>query len=115
MSKESPQPTGTRVLGVIPARLQSTRLPRKVLREVAGRPLLGWVYDAARACSQLDRVIIAVDSDEVAALCQHHNWAWQMTSPLLASGTDRLYAVAQTLPAGIYVNIQGDEPLISPA
>ncbi len=103
------------VLAVIPARLQSTRLPRKVLRELAGRPLLAWVVDAARACPQLDRLVIAVDSDEVAALCEREGWPFQMTSPDLASGTDRLHAVAQTTPAEIYVNIQADEPLLTPA
>lgn len=101
-----------RVLGVIPARLQSQRLPRKVLREIAGKPLLAWVYEAALACAQLDQIIVAVDSPEVAALCESQGWQWQMTSPTLASGTDRLAALADSYPADIYVNIQGDEPLL---
>ena len=103
------------VLGVIPARLQSTRLPRKVLREIAGKPLLAWVYEAASACRLFDALIVAVDSDEVAALCERKGWAWQMTSPALPSGTDRLHAVAEEIAADIYVNIQGDEPLLLPA
>ena len=102
------------VLGVIPARLASTRLPRKVLREIAGRPMLAWVYEAAKKCPQLDRVLIATDSEEVAALCRQNNWPFQLTSPDLPSGTDRLHAVAQILHADIYVNIQGDEPLLRP-
>lgn len=104
----------TTVLGVIPARLASTRLPRKVLREIAGRPMLAWVYDAAKKCPQLDNVLIATDSDEVAALCGQNNWPYQLTSPDLPSGTDRLHAVAQLIHADIYVNIQGDEPLLRP-
>ena len=104
----------TTVLGVIPARLASTRLPRKVLRTIAGRPMLAWVYQAATACPQLDRVIIATDSDEVAALCRQNNWPVQLTSASLPSGTDRVHAVAQQIPADIYVNIQGDEPLLKP-
>jgi 3-deoxy-manno-octulosonate cytidylyltransferase (CMP-KDO synthetase) len=76
--------------------------------------MLAWVYEAARACPQLDEVLIATDSDEVAALCTHHSWSCQMTSPDLPSGTDRLHAVAQLRPADIYVNIQGDEPLLKP-
>src|SRR6266852_702550 len=103
-----------RTLGVIPARLASTRLPRKVLRTIAGRPMLAWVYQAATACPQLDRVIIATDSDEVADLCRQNNWPVQLTSPSLPSGTDRVHAVAQQTPADIYVNIQGDEPLLKP-
>ena len=103
-----------KVLGIIPARLASTRLPRKVLREIAGRPLLAWVYDAARACPQLDRILIATDSEEVAALCRSHGWDYRMTSAALPSGTDRLHAVAQEVTADIYVNIQGDEPMLMP-
>ena len=103
-----------RTLGVIPARLASTRLPRKVLRQVAGRPLLAWVVDAARACPQLDQVLVAADSEEVAALCRDLNVPVQLTSPDLPSGTDRVHAVAQLVDAEIYVNIQGDEPLLRP-
>jgi 3-deoxy-manno-octulosonate cytidylyltransferase (CMP-KDO synthetase) len=103
-----------RTLGVIPARLASTRLPRKVLRELAGRPLLAWVVDAARACPQLDRVIVATDSEEVASLCRSLDVPVQLTSPDLSSGTDRVHAVAQLHDAEIYVNIQGDEPFLRP-
>ena len=101
------------VLGVIPARLQSQRLPRKVLREVAGRPLLCWVFEAARACPQFHQVIVAVDSEEVAQLCERHAYPWRMTSPDLPSGTDRLHAISREVEADLYVNVQGDEPLIS--
>jgi 3-deoxy-manno-octulosonate cytidylyltransferase (CMP-KDO synthetase) len=103
-----------KTLGVIPARLASTRLPRKVLREIAGRPMLAWVYEAASACPQLDAVVIATDSDEVAELCTRHGWPFRMTSPDLPSGSDRVHAVAELQPADIYVNIQGDEPMLRP-
>lgn len=103
-----------RTLGVIPARLASTRLPRKVLREVAGRPLLAWVVEAARACPQLDRVLVATDSEEVAEFCRRIGCAVELTAANLASGTDRVHAVAQLIEADVYVNIQGDEPLLRP-
>ena len=103
-----------RVLGVIPARLASTRLPRKVMREIAGRPLLAWVYEAAKRCPELDRVVVATDADEVMRLCEREGWPCEMTSPALASGTDRLHAVAQRIAAEIYVNVQGDEPMLRP-
>jgi 3-deoxy-manno-octulosonate cytidylyltransferase (CMP-KDO synthetase) len=103
-----------RTLGVIPARLASTRLPRKVLREIAGKPLLAWVVEAARACPQLDQVLVAADSEEVAELCHRLGFPVQLTSPELPSGTDRVHAVAQRVDADIYVNIQGDEPLLRP-
>ncbi|MEO6817342.1 MAG: 3-deoxy-manno-octulosonate cytidylyltransferase [Edaphobacter sp.] len=101
-------------MGVIPARLASTRLPRKVLRSIAGKPMLAWVYAAAKACPQLNDVLIATDSPEVAELCQQNGWPFQLTSPDLPSGTDRIHAVSQLIHADIYVNIQGDEPLLKP-
>jgi 3-deoxy-manno-octulosonate cytidylyltransferase (CMP-KDO synthetase) len=76
--------------------------------------MLAWVFDAATACPQLDRVVIATDSEEVAELCRQNNWPVQLTSADLPSGTDRVHAVAQQIPADIYVNIQGDEPLLKP-
>jgi 3-deoxy-manno-octulosonate cytidylyltransferase (CMP-KDO synthetase) len=103
-----------RTLGVIPARLASTRLPRKVLREIAGRPMLAWVYEAARACPQLDHVVVATDAEEIAALCRANGWPVELTSPELPSGTDRVHAIAQRIQADIYINIQGDEPLLQP-
>jgi 3-deoxy-manno-octulosonate cytidylyltransferase (CMP-KDO synthetase) len=106
--------TAPRILGVIPARLASTRLPRKVLRDIAGEPMLAWVYRAAKACPQLDEVIVATDSAEVQKLCDERGWRCLLTSPDLPSGTDRLCAVSRVVDADIYVNIQGDEPLLLP-
>jgi 3-deoxy-manno-octulosonate cytidylyltransferase (CMP-KDO synthetase) len=71
----------THTLAVIPARLASTRLPRKVLRELAGKPMLAWVYEAARACPQLDEVVIAADSEEIVRLCNENHWPVELTSP----------------------------------
>jgi 3-deoxy-manno-octulosonate cytidylyltransferase (CMP-KDO synthetase) len=76
--------------------------------------MLAWVFEAATACPQLDRVLIATDSDEVADLCHQNGWPVQLTSPDLPSGTDRIHAVSQQIHADIYVNIQGDEPLLKP-
>lgn len=101
-----------RIVAVIPARLASTRLPGKVLRPIAGVPMLGWVYRAALACPQLDQVLIATDSSEVVAYADSQGWPSLMTSPDLPSGTDRVHAVSAMVDADIYVNIQGDEPLV---
>ncbi len=103
-----------RVLAVIPARLASTRLPGKVLRLIAGRPMLAWVYDAARACPELDQILIAADSPEVLDLCRQNHWPAVMTDPALPSGSDRVHAVARLHPAEIYVNLQADEPTLLP-
>lgn len=101
-----------RVLGVIPARLASTRLPRKMLREIAGKPMLAWVYEAAIVSNVFDAVIVATDSEEIAAFCRKQSWDVRLTDPELPSGTDRVHAIAQKEAADIYVNIQGDEPLL---
>jgi len=99
-------------LGVIPARLQSTRLPRKVLREIAGRPLIVRVYEAAKRSRDLAEVLVATDAQEVVDACARFRVPTVMTSPDHPSGTDRVWEVAQTRAADVYVNIQGDEPLI---
>ncbi len=76
--------------------------------------MLSWVYEAARACPQLDEVLIATDSEEVHSLCQRNGWPCLMTSADLPSGSDRVHAAAQLHPATIYVNLQADEPLLRP-
>lgn len=103
-----------RAIAVIPARLASTRLPRKVLREIAGRPMLAWVYEAARAAAGLDDVIVATDSEEILAVCERHGWHARMTSPHHRSGTERVHEVASAVAADVYLNVQGDEPLAHP-
>ena len=102
-----------RIAGVIPARLGSTRLPRKVLREIAGRPMVEWVWRAAVASGRMDPVLVATDSDEVAAVCRERGIPFAMTSPECASGSDRVREVALQVDADIYVNLQGDEPTLT--
>jgi len=103
-----------RILGVIPARLASTRLPRKVLREIAGRPMIQHVYERARQAPSLSDLLVATDAEEVAAACRRLGIPALLTSPDHLSGTDRVWEVAQRRPADVYVNIQGDEPLLRP-
>lgn len=111
----APEKLAGRTVAVIPARLASTRLPRKVLREIAGQPMLAWVYNAALACPGLDAIVVATDSEEVADLCRSRGWPFRLTSPDLPSGSDRVEAISREIHADIYVNIQGDEPLLQPA
>jgi 3-deoxy-manno-octulosonate cytidylyltransferase (CMP-KDO synthetase) len=103
------------VLGVIPARLHSTRLPRKVLREIRGVPMVVEVFRQARTSSLLSDLLVATDSEEVVAACHDHHVPAVMTRGDHASGTDRLWEVSRARAADVYVNIQGDEPLITPA
>ncbi|MBV9670283.1 MAG: NTP transferase domain-containing protein, partial [Acidobacteriales bacterium] len=108
-------------IAIIPARLASTRLPRKILREILGKTMLERVYTAASACPLLREVIVATDADEIASVCRNHNWRVEMTSTDHRSGTDRVHEVAQRLLASrsataetVFVNVQGDEPLARP-
>lgn len=82
---------------------------------MAGRPLLAWVVEAARACRGLREVIVATDSEEVLALCRTQGWTGRMTSAKHRSGTERVHEVAHAVAADVYVNVQGDEPLLQPA
>jgi len=103
-----------KVIAVIPARLASTRLPRKMLREIAGVPLLARVYQGVRKCSSLDQVIVATDSKEIMLFCEQNGFVTRMTSESHKSGTERVREISETILADVYLNIQGDEPLTRP-
>ena len=103
-----------RIAGVIPARLSSTRLSRKVLRIIAGRPMVEWVWRAAMASGLMDPVVVATDSGEVALVLRERGIPVAMTPVDCPSGSDRVRKVARQIDADIYVNIQGDEPTLTP-
>jgi len=104
-----------KIIAVIPARLASMRLPRKMLREINGKPLAVWVYQAVRSSALLDDVIIATDSEEILAACEKHACNARMTSNKHRSGTERVHEVSQSIAADVYINVQGDEPMIRAA
>ena len=101
------------ILGVIPARLRSTRLPRKALREIAGVPMVVQVFRRASRASVLSDLLVATDSDEIVEACHAHHVPAVMTRADHPSGTDRLWEVSRARAADVYVNIQGDEPLVT--
>jgi 3-deoxy-manno-octulosonate cytidylyltransferase (CMP-KDO synthetase) len=103
-----------KAISVIPARLASTRLPRKMLRIIAGRTLLEWVYQAVCKSTLLDDVIIATDSDEIMSLGRQRGWNVHMTSASHRNGTERVHEIAQSIEADVYLCVQGDEPLTRP-
>src|SRR5208337_1773427 len=103
-----------KAIAVIPARLASTRLPRKMLREIRGKPLVGLVYEAVRRSPLLADVIVATDSDEILRVCREHGWKAHLTSATLRSGTERVHEVAGVVAADVYINVQGDEPMTRP-
>ena len=104
-----------KVLGVIPARLESTRLPRKILKEINGLPMVANVYFQVEKANNLNSCVVATDSIEVFEEMKNLNIPVVMTFSNAQSGTDRVAEVAENSDADIFVNIQGDEPFIEPA
>lgn len=102
------------VVGIIPARYSSTRLPGKPLADILGKPMIQHTVERARLCKSLSRVIVATDDGRIQAAVQAFGGEVVMTDPAIPSGTDRVAAVADLVPAEVYVNIQGDEPLMDP-
>jgi len=101
-----------KAIAVIPARLASTRLARKMLRDLLGTPLIGVVYEAVRLSPLLSDAIIATDSDEIMTVCRQHGWNARLTSSQHRSGTERVHEISNTESADVYINVQGDEPLV---
>ena len=84
------------------------------MRAICGRPMIAWVYENARQAKCLDHLLVATDSPEIESYCRQHGIPAMMTSRQHKSGTDRMAEVMANEPAAIYVNIQGDEPMITP-
>jgi 3-deoxy-manno-octulosonate cytidylyltransferase (CMP-KDO synthetase) len=103
-----------KAIAVIPARLASTRLPRKMLRDLAGQPLLAHVYEAVGFSPLLADVMVATDSEEIMSLCRERGWNARMTSSAHRSGTERVHEISGSIAADVYLNVQGDEPLTHP-
>jgi 3-deoxy-manno-octulosonate cytidylyltransferase (CMP-KDO synthetase) len=107
----------TQFVAIVPARLASTRLPHKPLADIGGLPMVVRVARRA-AASGAQRVVVAADSEEIAAACRAHDVEVVLTSPEHPTGTDRLAEAAGKLGLAddaIVVNVQGDEPLMPPA
>lgn len=103
------------IIAIIPARLHSTRLEGKLLLPLNGKPLILHTVEQARKARNLSRVIVATDSEEIVRVVQESGNEAVLTSPHHQSGSDRIAEVAENLPENsIIVNVQGDEPLISP-
>ena len=104
-----------RTLAVIPARYASTRLPGKPLLDICGKPMIQHVCEAVGRASLVDDVLVATDDERIARAVTEFGGRAVMTSPDCASGTDRLVEIARREQADIYLNVQGDEPLLRPA
>ena len=105
----------TKVVAIIPARYDSVRLPGKALLEIAGKPMICWVVERALAARNVSRAIVATDDERIFKAVNSAGYEVVMTSRDHFSGTDRIAEVASTLEEyEIVVNVQGDEPLVSP-
>lgn len=103
-----------KILAVIPARYKSSRLPGKPLADICGKPMIYWVYNQAKKVDDFFDVYVATDDERIKKACIENNMKVIMTSEKHPTGTDRIGEVASKIEADLYVNIQGDEPLIEP-
>lgn len=104
-----------KAVAVIPARYASTRLPGKPLLDICGKPLIQRVWEIVSRARGLDDVVVATDDGRIAHVVERFGGRVCMTSPECRSGSDRVREVAESLAADVYVNVQGDEPLLEPA
>ena len=104
----------TRINCVIPARLASSRFPKKILASIQGKPMLQWVWERANECEQFDNVVFAIDSDEAAKLIDSFGGKWIMTPVDCPNATRRLITLMQSgkMKGDIWVNWQADEPFV---
>lgn len=103
-----------KALCVIPARYKSSRFPGKPLAEIHGKPMIWWVHRQARKVTEFDTVVVATDDELIKRTCEDYGIDVIMTSDTHPTGTDRVGEVAAKIPADLYFNVQGDEPLIHP-
>ncbi len=103
-----------KIIGVIPARYKSSRFPGKPLADICGKPMIWWVYQQAKKVKEFSEVYVATESEIIKEACEKLNINVVMTADTHPTGTDRVGEVARKIPADLYVNIQGDEPMIEP-
>lgn len=103
-----------KIIGVIPARYQSSRFPGKPLADICGKPMIWWVYRQCMKVDDFDAVYVATDDKNIYDVCKQLNINVVMTSDKHKTGTDRVGEVAEKIKADLIINIQGDEPLLEP-
>ena len=102
------------IIGIIPARYQSSRFEGKPLADICGKPMIWWVYNQCKKVEDFNEVYVATDDERIKKVCEENNINVIMTSSEHKTGTDRIGEVARKIKADLYVNIQGDEPMIEP-
>ncbi|MEN3013734.1 MAG: 3-deoxy-manno-octulosonate cytidylyltransferase [Endomicrobiia bacterium] len=114
MNKKNNNRKFVKVLAVIPARYNSKRLPGKPLALIEGKPMIQWVYENVKKCELIDKVVVATDDKRIYDIVKNFGGEVMMTSRHHKSGSDRVAEVARRIPCNIVLNVQGDEPMISP-
>lgn len=104
----------SQIVAVIPARYESSRFPGKPLASIAGRPMIQHVFERVRLCQTISRVVVATDDERIVKAVEAFGGEALITRHEHRCGTERVAEVAMHIAAGIYVNVQGDEPLIDP-
>ena len=103
-----------KIIGVIPARQESSRFPGKPLADICGKPMVWWVYMQAAQVEEFDEVIVATDDENIFNVCKSLGINVLMTSKHHPTGTDRTVEVSEKIKGDLYIVVMGDEPLISP-
>lgn len=103
-----------KTIGVIPARYKSSRFPGKPLADICGKPMIWWVFQQSSRAESLDAVYVATDDERIEAVCRQYDMPCIMTKDTHPTGSDRVAEVAQKVEGDLFINIQGDEPLMNP-
>lgn len=103
-----------KIIGVIPARYKSSRFPGKPLVDICGKPMIWWVYNQCLKVEKLDEVYVATDDSRIEDTCKRYGMNVILTSDNHQTGSDRVGEVATKVEGDLFINIQGDEPLIDP-
>lgn len=103
-----------KIIGVIPARYKSTRFPGKPLCNICGKPMIWWVYQQVLKVKEFENIYIATDDERIRKACLEYNMNVIMTSDKHQTGSDRVGEVAEKVEGDLFINIQGDEPVIQP-
>lgn len=103
-----------KIIGVIPARYKSSRFPGKPLTDICGRPMIYWVYQQAKKVKEFHEVYVATDDERIREACEAFEMKVIMTSDCHQTGSDRVAEVAEKVEGDLFVNVQGDEPVIDP-
>lgn len=103
-----------KIIGVIPARYESSRFPGKPLADICGKPMIWWVYQQVSKVKEFQKIYVATDHQQIRSVCESFGMCVLMTSEDTPNHIHRIWEVSELIDADYYVSINGDEPLISP-